>query len=226
MPLRRFLSRRWLLAFLGGAALLVGLAMLHPYPRQSLFGPTIRGKPWCVWEAAFRRQAHWEEYQETLDFRLRGWLGIRPSRQEWEFKHPELAPLLVHMTYDPDPAIRDEAIHYLHMVCHDREVFQHIVPLANHPDESVRVAAMFMMMNFRDRSLPILMEALDDPAEDVRWQAACQLEVLGPVAKEAIPALQRRSRDESKEVQFIAARALQTIDPDRFHHLKSEREIE
>ena len=34
----RFLSRRWLLAFLGIAALLFGLAMLHPYPRQSLFG--------------------------------------------------------------------------------------------------------------------------------------------------------------------------------------------
>ena len=55
---RRFLSRRWLLAVLGAAALLFGLAMLHPYPRQSLFGPTIRGKPWCVWEAAMRCDAH------------------------------------------------------------------------------------------------------------------------------------------------------------------------
>jgi hypothetical protein len=43
---RRFVSRRWLLAFVGAAALVFGLLMLHPYPRQSLFGPTIRGKPW------------------------------------------------------------------------------------------------------------------------------------------------------------------------------------
>jgi len=48
---RRFLSRRRVLALFGVLAFLFGLAMLHPYPRQSLFGPTIRGKPWCVWEA-------------------------------------------------------------------------------------------------------------------------------------------------------------------------------
>ncbi|MBI2807582.1 MAG: hypothetical protein HYX68_21585 [Planctomycetes bacterium] len=47
----RFLSRRRLLAFFGVALLLFGLAMLHPYPRQSLFGPTIDGIPWCMWEA-------------------------------------------------------------------------------------------------------------------------------------------------------------------------------
>ena len=53
--LRRLSSRRWLLAF---AALLViaGVPMLHPYPRQSLFGPTIRGKPWCVWEDNLRQR--------------------------------------------------------------------------------------------------------------------------------------------------------------------------
>jgi hypothetical protein len=44
---RRFLSRRWLTGCFGAAAVLFGLVMLHPYPRQSLFGPMIRGKPWC-----------------------------------------------------------------------------------------------------------------------------------------------------------------------------------
>ena len=53
---RRFLTRRWLLGSLVAAALLFGVLMLHPYPRQSLFGPTIRGKPWCVWENTIRRQ--------------------------------------------------------------------------------------------------------------------------------------------------------------------------
>ena len=51
---RRFLIRRWLLGLLGAAALLFGVLMLHPYPRQSLFGPTIRGKPWCEWEDTVR----------------------------------------------------------------------------------------------------------------------------------------------------------------------------
>jgi hypothetical protein len=72
----RFLSRRWLLAFLGIAALLFGLAMLHPYSRQSLFGPTIRGKPWCVWEAEVRIYVHREEYDKTLAAKTRRWLGV------------------------------------------------------------------------------------------------------------------------------------------------------
>lgn len=52
---RRHLTRRRLLGFLAPAAVLFGLLMLHPYPRQSLFGPKIRGEPWCVWEAEVRR---------------------------------------------------------------------------------------------------------------------------------------------------------------------------
>ena len=42
MTARRF-RRRCLVGRLNVAALLFGLAMLHPHPRQSLFGPTIRG---------------------------------------------------------------------------------------------------------------------------------------------------------------------------------------
>ena len=53
--LGKLLSRRRLLACVGVLALLFGLALLHPYPRQALFGPTIRGKPRCVWEAEIRR---------------------------------------------------------------------------------------------------------------------------------------------------------------------------
>ena len=54
---RRFLNRRRLLGFFAAAALLFGLVMLHPYPRQSLFGPTIRGEPWCYWEDEVRWHA-------------------------------------------------------------------------------------------------------------------------------------------------------------------------
>ncbi len=46
MPnLRQFLTYRVLIS-LTIAALLFGEVMLHPYPRQSLFGPRFHGKPW------------------------------------------------------------------------------------------------------------------------------------------------------------------------------------
>src|ERR1022692_3755033 len=98
--LRRFLSRRWLLACLGVAALLFGLAMLHPYPRQSLFGPTIRGKPWCVWENQIRRavaprQSLFDAIAEKI-----GVLGDTKIPDD-----PAMLPLYLHLASDSDPIV-------------------------------------------------------------------------------------------------------------------------
>jgi hypothetical protein len=227
VDLRRFLSRRWLLAILGGAAAVFGLLMLHPWPRQSLFGPKIRGKPWCAWEMALHRNVHWDTYADSVGYKLHTWVGLDPvPTKDSEFEHADLAPLLVHLTSDYDPEIRDEAIRHLHVICPGNpQIFPQIAPLATHPDESVRVASMFMMMNFRDRSLPILTRALDDAAADVRFQAAYQLEHLGPSAATAIPALERRLDDDDDEVRKMAARAIQAIEPKRMERLKSGGKI-
>src|SRR5436190_34743 len=79
---RRPLSRRWLRAFLGVLVLLFGLAMLHPYPRQSLFGPTIHGKPLCVWEDAVMRHLHRDMHEKTLTAKLLSWLGVKHEPTE------------------------------------------------------------------------------------------------------------------------------------------------
>src|SRR5688572_30006866 len=50
----RFLTRDCLLALAGIFALLTACFLLPPYPRQSLFGPTIDGVPWCVCEQEAR----------------------------------------------------------------------------------------------------------------------------------------------------------------------------
>jgi hypothetical protein len=353
---RRFLTRRWLLAFVGAAALFFGLLMLHPYPRQSLFGPTIRGKPWCVWEAEVRRHVHPAGRENMLLAKMMRWIGIKDEGMNDDdlFDHVEMLPLLLQMVSDPDPAIRTDImwriIHYdnlqhkswvpvlrerlddgdlrcriaaarvlgriepnepvdhvllqilndpnsehrvgavqvlmvlrpedrfakvvgfakdanpdvrsevlrrlhhfgrkalpilmqgladpelsvrgdalsaIHQLCRvSRDVFPDIIPLAKHPDEGVRTAAMFMMQIFGVKSMPILIEALDDPAEDVRYQAVFQLENLGPAAKEATPALERRLADTSIGLRRITARAIETIDPERFQHLKVKGKIE
>ena len=102
----KLLSRRRLLACLSIAALLFGLAMLHPYPRQTLFGPTIDGKPWCVWEDAIRRHAG--QSRDSVPDKFLHWLGVaRWTMTLDDFDHPELAPLLAAMLDDADPEIRD-----------------------------------------------------------------------------------------------------------------------
>src|SRR6266542_2241224 len=113
MPnVRRILSRRSLLAFLGIVAVFFGLAMLHPYPRQLLFGPKIRGRPWCVWEDAIRRFVHEDEYQQTLQAKAFRWLGIQTVAMDSGelFDHDEMMPILLNLTQDSDTRIRQRAL--------------------------------------------------------------------------------------------------------------------
>lgn len=96
MPiLRRLLSRRFLLADLGVAVIIFASSMLHPYPRQSLFGPTIRGKPRYFWEGQIRRIV---QPESNLDKAL-AWLGIEEHGMPLDelFNDPEMAPLVVEM---------------------------------------------------------------------------------------------------------------------------------
>jgi hypothetical protein len=103
MPsIRRLPSRRSLLAILGVAATLFGLAMLHPYPRQSLFGPTIRGKPWCVRDAEMRRFVHQEKFNDSLRGRFYIWLGLSTGELTIDLDDPDMGPLYAELLVDPD----------------------------------------------------------------------------------------------------------------------------
>ena len=112
---RRFLSRRWLLAVVGVAALAFGLLMLHPYPRQSLFGPTIRGKPWCVWEDANRRQVVGGDNDKTLTAMLLRWIGVKHEPMELRtlLNHPEMLPLVLELAEDQDREMRSAMLYTL-----------------------------------------------------------------------------------------------------------------
>src|SRR5687768_6678121 len=118
------LSRKAVLAFLGVAALLFGVVMLHPYPRQSLFGPKIRGKPWCVWEHSFRRHVHPEKHEQNLSGKLLRWFGVddvNPIRFdifENTLDDPDLLPLALAMAEDEDRDVRDRALQAIFMSRH------------------------------------------------------------------------------------------------------------
>jgi hypothetical protein len=95
---------RWLLVILGTCMLLCAAAMLHPYPRQSLFGPTIRGRPRCVWEAELRRFGG----PESLTDKVLSWLNIAPSglMQGELFDHPDMLPLVLELLDEDDHNLR------------------------------------------------------------------------------------------------------------------------
>lgn len=70
-------QRRWC-RLLMACVILFGIACLHPFFRQSIFGPKIEGIPWCVWEDRIRgyrvpeRRSKFSELLERLGFVNRG----------------------------------------------------------------------------------------------------------------------------------------------------------
>ena len=91
--------------------------MLHPYPRQSLFGPKILGEPWCAWEAEVWSQVHREEYEQTFGFKVRTWMGIEPDWRRELHVRVELVPLLVHLADHADEKAGSNAIPVVHIAC-------------------------------------------------------------------------------------------------------------
>jgi hypothetical protein len=101
---RRFLSRRWLVGI--SVVLLFGLAMLHPYPRQSLFGPKIKGEPWWVWEYKIRRAlAPRHSFFDAMAINI-GLVDIRDLEIPKLPDDREMLPFYLHLANDSDAMVR------------------------------------------------------------------------------------------------------------------------
>src|SRR5258708_19807 len=88
-----------------------GLSLLHPFPRQSLFGPTIEGFPWCTWENEIRDHAHGRWHQESP------FLAKVKKLIPWEFpwERPDIGgpfawPVYVELADDSDVKVRRFAL--------------------------------------------------------------------------------------------------------------------
>jgi HEAT repeat protein len=198
---RRFLSRRWLHGFLGVLALLFGLAMLHPYPRQSLFGPTIRGEPWCVWEMAVRRHLNRAEYEKTLWAKSMRWAGIKNLEMDVIelLDHEEMVPLLLQLTEDPDPVIRQGAVStfFWHKNLQDPSALPILRARFNDTDVRCRIDATMAVATIepRERVYPILLQILDDPTSQHRFEAMRALTYLANADDAAFAAMIRHAKD-------------------------------
>jgi HEAT repeat protein len=212
MPnLRRFLSRSWLLAFLAFAAVLFGLAMLHPYPRQSLFGPTIRGKPRCVWEAAMRRAVQPESFSD----KVLTWLGVEREGIPHDelFDNAEMLPLVLELLEDEDyhlrgfvmgqilmwPSLQDcSALPALHKRLQNEEDIHHRL-----------VAARAIWQIDKDkRVLSVFLELLDDKEPGLRALGVSYAAMVQG-APELFPAIAGCAKDSNHRVRGPVMFAMQ-----------------
>ena len=92
--------------------------------------------------------------------------------------------------------------------------------LSNKLNEDLReyaVRALVSMGDTANGAIPALIEALDDPADEVRTYSAYALANFGEAASEAIPALVKAFDDESDRVKHHVAFALEKIGTPEAH---------
>jgi hypothetical protein len=98
-------NRRWCRIVLS-ITVLLGLASLHPFGRQSIFGPKVGDIPWCVWEDEIRIAAQPGPPK-------RGWfqdlmIKLRPPEPDlFKLKDNETSlPVYIHLANDNDVNVR------------------------------------------------------------------------------------------------------------------------
>src|SRR5260370_37574556 len=100
---------RWLrIGVYGTLGVGVLLFLLHPYSRQTVFGPTVRGMPLCYWQDGFRRRADPEAYGNSFTTNVFQWLGFA-KRQPMllNLGGDDEVRLLLSLADDPQPRVRE-----------------------------------------------------------------------------------------------------------------------
>jgi HEAT repeat protein len=205
--------RRCLLAFITVAAPLLVLALFHPYPRQWLFGPTIRGKPQCVWEATVRRQ--FGERSDSWFEDFRHWLDGAPGqpiRLDHLFDHPEMAPVVVALLDDDDPGVRSVCMAALIEFPSVRDRSALPALRKRHQDDEVQLQMMAGIAIYRIEQdaemLRWFVMLLNHADPQIRVLAMSHLGRLSEYAPEAYPEIVARAKDPDKAMRCNVMNAL------------------
>src|SRR5262245_1263395 len=108
--MRKKISLR-VLAFL--VAVAVAAALVNPYSRQLIFGPTYQGVPLCAWQDQIRRQTLGEDEHRWLT-KLRKWLEPKADGSVAEkLTREDRIAIWLSLLDDPAPAMRARAVQAL-----------------------------------------------------------------------------------------------------------------
>ena len=206
--LRQLLSYRKSWA-LGLGLLGCTLPLLHPYSRQSLFGPQIDGIPVCVWEDEIYRNVHPQ----------RSWFWERLARfrvdrqQDWavDVNSRAALPLYERLAEEGDAAVRQYSLKQLKSMMEDRNQFLRIVE--RHLDDSdpaCRLLAIDHLWKAKKdpRAIAAALTLRDHPSDDSRLQAFRLLERMSAYDASLGESLAAACDDRNPEIRQCVMRAL------------------
>lgn len=164
------------------------LILSHPYVRQSVFGPTIKGEPLWAWQEEFRIRGEQCHANPTRWSKLAGLLRLNTAPVQWigyfPSEDPEMRPVLLSLVHDGDETTRSRAVHALGLLPPD------------------------------DETILVLTRLMDDPDWSVRLNARDTLGVYGPRSISALPRMREFLKDTDPAGQMYAAIAVLRVDPD------------
>jgi hypothetical protein len=207
-------QRRWC-RLLVALTILCALPLLNSFVRQSIFGPTIDGIPWCEWEDYLRRSVHPDRsspswFERTLD-------KILPTkRMGGAVNLDTLAalPLYLHLAEDSDVKVRQEALGRMVHGYTYREHQSEIMPTYRRhlqdADPYCRLCAAEGIWNeTKDREMIAVVLLLTDQAQaSVHMSAGCLLAEMAGADPDLFEPLSKLAEDADLYVRIAAVSSM------------------
>lgn len=171
-------KNRWRLLLYSPLVAVVVLFFMHPYFRQRMFGPRIKGEPLWIWQEELRAQVAQAPpptlWNKALAFvgingQAIGWMGAFPRHD------PEMLPVLLSLADDSSEHVRRRVADQLRTMPDDERIIEVLLRMTNDPDMRVRQGAVQSLGNRGAKAavaLPRLRELLNDASPDLRITSA------------------------------------------------------
>jgi HEAT repeat protein len=167
--------RRLLLLVLGSTLAGLGIAFFaHPYGRQLVFGPKIRGVPLWSWQQQFRK--HYANPNDDFIANALAPFGVKRADPAWN-PDPDLLPVLLSLVDEPDDQLRAHVAQNLGYYPGSAPAGEALIVLLDDSSETVRLFASSACVNMNlvepyPPALARLRERMEDENEWCRLHAA------------------------------------------------------
>jgi HEAT repeat protein len=202
-------KRRWCRCILW-AAIVLGVAFVHPFPRQLFFGPKFKGWPLCVWENRIRdrvdperRQPNW--FQKALTF-----VGVDQANQVDQFdRSAEMLRLYMHLAEDRDPRVRRIMLVWLGARPDPEIVALYRRHMQDDDLDCRLLSACGLGQANGDRKAKAMLVALPDDCEaETREHVAFALSAMAQQDPELFGPLAARTKDADRHVREFAVASM------------------
>jgi hypothetical protein len=158
----------------GTLGLIVLAFFAHPYSRQMVFGPRIRGMPFAYWQDRYRSATSLTKNQDSYTFKLLKLVRIEPVRPTCP-SGDDMLPVLLRLADDPSDFVRGAVAHDLGGHAESAEACETILRMADDACDYVREGAaqsLGVIAPSFAPALPKLRALMADESPECRLRAA------------------------------------------------------